>query len=233
MSLIVNMKLDQLYDIICSRKFIHKIYLTEDKTSIKKWDNGKRITFTRQYDHKDLKNIEAVEVPEDFSKFVENNMKHIHIIMSTEHKIIKHTEKCFIVKYTSILTKPEYVHSILGNTKIILYIQFTTNINDPNMTVVHFNKKLLNSADEDDDSCIIDADHDDVITHIYNQDTLKIDKGLISISETLLGHNLVHDFVIPFINNIFNTSFSFIQEVYTSRFIKIMSKKGIDIYKKK
>ena len=233
MSLIVNMKLDQAYEMVCSRKFIHKLFLTDDKASIKKYDNGKRITFLRQYDHKDIKNIDGVEIPENFTEFIEKNMKHLHIIMHTEHQIIKHTDKCFIVKYTSILQKPEYIHSILGDTKIILYTQYTTNINDPNMTVIHFNKKLINAGDEDDDTCIIDADHDDVITHIYQQDTLKIDKSLISISETLLGHNLVHDFVIPFINNVFNTSFDFIQDVYTSRLIKFVTKKGIDIYKKK
>lgn len=233
MSLIINMTLDQAYDMVCSRKFIHKLFLTADKSGIKKHDNGKRITFLRQYDHKDIKNIEGVEVPENFTTFIETNMTHLHIVMETEHQIIKHTDNCFIVKYTSILQKPEYVHSILGNTKIILYSQYTTNTNDPNMTVVHFNKKLLNSGEEDDDSCIINADNDDVITHIYQQDTLKIDKGLISISETLLGSNLVHDFIIPFINNVFNTTFNFIQEVYTSRMIKFMSKKNIDIYKKK
>lgn len=233
MSLIINMNLEQAYEMVCSRKFIHKLFLTEDKSGIKKYDNGKKISFSRQYDHKDLKNLDNIEIPENFSTFIETNMKHINIVMGTEHEIIKHTDKCFIVKYTSTLQKPEYVSGILGNTKIILYTQYTTNTNDPTMTVLHFNKKLINSGDEDDDSCIINADHDDVITHIYQQDTLKIDKNLISISETLLGKNLVHDFIIPFINNIFNTSFELIQEVYTSRLIKFMTKKGIDMYKKK
>jgi hypothetical protein len=227
------MTLEQAHEMVCSRKFIHKVFLTADKNCIKKYDNGNRIEFSRQYDYKDLKNIENVEVPENFSTFIETNMKHIHVIMDTEHRIIKHTDNSFIIKYTSMLQKPDYVKSILGNTKIILYSQYTKNKNDPSMTVIHFTEKIVNSGDEDDDTCIINAENDDVITHIYKQETLKIDKNLLSISETLLGHNLVHDFVLPFINNVFNTAFTFIKDVYTTRLVKFLNKKNVDIYKKK
>jgi hypothetical protein len=98
---------------------------------------------------------------------------------------------------------------------------------------VHFNKKLVNANEQDDDEVIIDADNSDVISNIYQQDTLQINSSIVSISETLLGYNLVHDFVIPFINNIFNTSFGILKDVYILRFIKYMSKKNIEIYKKK
>lgn len=233
MSLIVKMKLEDVYDVVCSKKFIHKLYLTADKQSIKKHNNGELIYFSRTYNYTDLHKIDGIAVPENLMSFIETNLQSIQITMDTEHKIIKHNDNGFIVKYTSILKKPEYVYSILKDTKIILYVQYTRNTNDPNMTVVHFNKKLLNANDEDDDCCIVDAGNDDVITHIYQQDTLEINPSLISISETFLGHNFVHDIVIPVINNIFNTSFSILQDVYTLRMIKYMSKKGIDIYKKK
>jgi hypothetical protein len=233
MSVIVNLPLNDVYDMVCSKKFISKIFLLEDKSSIKKYDNGRKITFSRPYDHKDLHKLDAVQVPDNFTSLIETNLQNVKIELDTEHNVIKHTENGFIVKYTSIIKKPDYVHHILKNTKIIMYAQFTVNTKDANMTVVHFNKKLVNANTEDDDSCIINAGQNDIITNIYQQDTLVINEGLISVSETLIGYNFVHDFIIPFINSIFNTTFSILQDIYTIRFIKFVSKKGIDVYKKK
>lgn len=233
MSLMVHTDLENLYDIVCSRNFVHKIFLVQDKTSIKKHDNGRHINFHRIYNYNDLYNIENITVPDNFTSMIESNLKSVDIEMETNHQVIKKTDTSFIVKYTSILKKPEYVYGILGNTKIILYVQFSQNKKDKSMTVVHFNKKLVNANEQDDDEVIIDADNSDVISNIYQQDTLQINSSIVSISETLLGYNLVHDFVIPFINNIFNTSFGILKDVYILRFIKYMSKKNIEIYKKK
>jgi hypothetical protein len=233
MSVIVNLPLNAVYELVCSKKYISKIFLLEDKNVIKKYDNGKRITFSRPYDHCDLHRLDAVQVSDNFTSLVETNLANVKIELDTLHEVIKQTENCFIIKYTSILKKPDYVHHILGNTKIILYAQFTMNTKDPNMTVIHFNKKLVNANGVDDDTCIIDTDHNDIISNVYQQDTLHINEGLVSVTETLLGYNFVHDFIIPFINSIFNTAFSILQDIYVLRFIKYASKKGIDVYKKK
>jgi hypothetical protein len=233
MSLIIHQRLEDVYDLVCSKKFLKKIYLLDDNANFKKSDDGKKITFERMYSYKDLNKLEAVEVPDNFVSIIETNLQNIQICMHTEHEIIKHTDKCFIVKYTSVLNKPEYVEKILRNTRIVLYVQFNTNINDSNMTVIHFNKKLVNTDEEDDDTCIMNADHTDIITNIYQQETLNINPNIISFSETFLGNSLVHEFILPFIKSIFNTSFGILQDVYTLRFIKYVSKKGIDIYKKK
>jgi hypothetical protein len=233
MSVIVSLPLNAVYDMVCSKKYISKIFLLEDKNVIKKYDNGKRITFNRPYDHRDLQKLDAVKVPDNFTSLIESNLANVKLEMETEHEVIKHTESCFIIKYTSILKKPDYVHHILGNTKIILYAQFTVNTKDHNMTVIHFNKKMVNANGIDDDSCILNTDHNDIISNVYQQDTLQINEGLVSVAETLLGYNFVHDFIIPFINSIFNTSFEILQDIYTMRLIKYVSKKGIDVYKKK
>ena len=233
MSLIIHQRLEDVYDLVCSKKFLKKIYLLDDNANFKKSDDGKKITFERMYSYKDLNKLEAVEVPDNFVSIIETNLQNIQLWMHSEHEIIKHTDKCFIVKYTSVLKKPEYVEKILRNTRIVLYVQFNTNINDSKMTVIHFNKKLVNTDEEDDDTCIMSADHTDIITNIYQQDTLNINPNIISLSETFLGNSLVHEFILPFIKSIFNTSFGILQDVYTLRFIKYVSKKGIDIYKKK
>jgi hypothetical protein len=233
MSVIVKLPLNDVYKMISSRSCICKLFLLENKNSIKKSEDGRVITFSRPYDHSDLHKLETVQVPSDVSSIIENNLQSIKVELDTVQEVIKRTDNSFIIKYTSILSKPDYVHHILGNTKIILYAQFTENTKDKNMTVIHFNKKMVNSGDVDDDSNIINAEHNDVITNIYQQDGLKINEGLLSIAETLLGHNFVHDFVIPFINSIFNTAFSILQDIYVYRLVKYMSKKGIEVYKKK
>lgn len=233
MSLIVKKNIEDIYDTVCSKKFLKKIFMLDDNAHFKKIDGNKRILFQRTYNHKDLYKIEAVQVPDNFASIIESNLHNVQISMDTEHHVIKHTDRCFIVKYTSVLKKPEYVEKILGNTRIVFYVQFTVNTNDSNMTVIHFNKKLINADEEDDDTCIMNADHTDIITNIYQQDTLNINPNIISFSETFLGHNMVHDFILPFIKSIFNTSFDILQDVYTARFIKYMSKRGYDVYKKK
>lgn len=233
MSVIVSLPLNSVYEMVCSKKYISKIFLLEDKNVIKKYDNGKKIVFNRPYDHSDLHRLDAVKVPDNFTSLIETNLANVKLEMETVHEIIKQTDNCFIIKYTSILKKPDYVQHILRNTKIILYAQFTVNTKDPKMTVIHFNKKLVNANCEDDDTCIINTDHNDIISNVYQQDKLQINEGLVSIAETLLGYNFVHDFVIPFINSIFNTTFSILQDIYVVRFIKYVSKKGIDVYKKK
>jgi hypothetical protein len=233
MSLMVHAKLKDVYNIVCTRHFIYKIFLLQDKSGINKECN-ENILFKRTYNHNDLNMVsDMIEIPGNLMNIIQTNLHNIDIIFDSKHEIIKNTDTSFVVKYTSILKEPNYIYQILGETKIILYVQFTVNKNDHNMTVIHFNKKLVNAYESDDDSVIINAANNDIITNIYQQNTLQMNESIISLSEALLGHNFIHNFVIPTINSIFNMSFSVLQDVYTVRFIKYMSKKNIEIYKKK
>lgn len=235
MSLIVNKPIDDIYNIVCSKHFIYKIYLLKDKDCIIEKNND--YIFKRIYNYKDLdKIINIVNISENISNIVNNNLNNlnnINLLFETSHQIIKKNDREFIVKYTSIILEPSYISQILTNTKIILYVQFTKNTKDNNMTVIHFNKKLVNSDDKDDDSIFIDLNNNDIITNIYQQDKLNINDNLILLSETLFGQNMVQNMIIPTINTVFKTAFDVLQDVYTIRFIKYMSKKNIEIYKKK
>ena len=230
----VHMPLSNIYDIVCSKHFIQKIYIIQDKSNIKKYDDENKIVFKRIYNYKDLNNLNHVlEVPQNITSIIETNLSSLDIVFETVHEVIKKSDTNFIIKYTSILREPSYVHQILGDTKIILYAQFTMNKNDPNMTVIHFNKKLVNASEVDDDDLILNAGHNDIITNIYQQDTLHINEHILNMSETFLGYKLVHEIIIPTINTVFKTSFDVLQDIYVLRFIKYMSKKNIEIYKKK
>ncbi len=235
MSLMIHANISNIYDIVCSKSFITKIYLLEDKSAIKKLDENKYL-FRRKYNHTDIKKLEdVVEIPEHINNLIQTNLSNFDVWMETTQQIIQKSDTSFIVKYSTILKEPDYIYKIIGDTKIILYVQFNINKNDENMTVVHFVKKLLNTYENDDDSMLLlDASQNDIITHVeqYNN-TLKIDENIIRLSETFLGHNLVHNIIIPTINNIYDLSFSVLQDIYTKRLIKYMLRKKIDIYKKK
>lgn len=233
MSLMVHAKLDDVYKLVCSRHFIYKIFQLADKSTIVK-HSSENISFKRMYNHKDLDMVKGiVEIPSGIINIIESNLTNVNIIFDSTHEVIKHTDNIFIIKYISVLKEPSYIYQIIGNTKVILYVQFTINKNDPNMTVVHFNKKFVNALEQDDDSVILNASNSDIITNIYQQDKLHINDNLIRLSETILGHDLIQNIIIPTINGLFNTIFSILQDVYTIRFIKYMTKKGIEIYKKK
>jgi len=233
MSLMVHAKLKDVYDIVCSKHFIYKIFMIQDKSSVRK-ESDDKIYYRRIYNHKDLNAVNnIIDIPDNFVNIIHTNLNNIDIAFDSCHEVIKNTDTNFVIKYTSILKEPTYIHQLMSSTKIILYVQFTTNKNDPNMTVIHFNKKLVNAEEPDDDEVIINASQNDIITNIYQQDTLRINENIIRFSETILGHGLVHDFIIPTINSVFNMSFSILQDVYTVRFIKYMAKKKIELYKKK
>jgi hypothetical protein len=207
--------------------------MIQDKSSIRK-ESDDKIYYRRVYNHKDLNAVNSIiDIPDNFVNIIHTNLNNIDVTFDSSHEVIKNTDTNFIIKYTSILKEPMYIQQLMSNTKIILYVQFTTNKNDPNMTVVHFNKKLVNAQETDDDDVIINASQNDIITNIYQQNTLRINDNIIRFSETILGHSLVHDFIIPTINSVFNMSFSILQDVYTVRFIKYMTKKNIELYKKK
>lgn len=233
MSLIVKTNIEKLYEFVCSKKCITKLFMIRDTDTIKKYDDGKKIVFQRVYNHTDLHLIKTIEIPKNVIELIENNLSKVEILLETTHEIIKQTDDCFIVKYSSVILKPEYLQTIVGKTKIILYVQFKVNTNNPNYTVIHYNKKLLNSNDVDDDSLIIDSSQNDIITNIYQQEKLHINENILALSEAILGHKFMHEFVLPMIDSLFVTAFSILQDVYSLRLIKYMSKKNIDVYKKK
>lgn len=234
MSLIIDTNISDIYDIICSKSFIYKIYLLQDKSDIKKLNDNSFI-FRRKYNHSDINKInDIVPIPEHLINLIKTNLSNFDIIIETKQTIIKKTEDSFIVKYSSILKEPDYIYKIIGDAKIILYVQFNINKNDNNLTVIHFNKKLVNANQEDDDTLLLDMSNNDITTFIeQNDNKLNIDENIIRLTETLLGHHFVHNIIIPTINNIYEFSFSVLQDIYTKRFTKYMLKKNIDVYKKK
>lgn len=234
MSLMVHVPLSEIYDMVSSKHFISKIFVLHDKHGVKKNDDGSKIVFTRIYNHKDLHSLNHVlEVPKNITNIIETNLSMINILFETTHEVIKKSDTSFIIKYTSILREPSYIYQILLDTKIILYAQFTVNKHDPNMTVIHFNKKLVNASDVDDDTLILNAESNDIITNIYQQDSLHINEHILHVTETFLGYKLVHEIILPTINTVFKTAFDVLQDIYILRFIKYVSKKGIEVYKKK
>ena len=234
MSLMVHTPLEVLYNMVSSKDFLSKIFLIPDKSHIKKFDNGNRVVFTRTYCYKDLHNLKHVlDIPSNITSIIETNLHMVNILFETTHEVIKKSDTGFIIKYKSILKEPGYLQQIISDTKIILYAQFTVNKNDESMTVIHFNKKLVNSGCIDDDSLILNAENNDIITNIYQQDTLQINEHILNVSETFLGYNMVHEIIIPTINSVFKTAFDVLQDIYILRFIKYISKKNIEVYKKK
>lgn len=234
MSLMINANIDDLYQIICSKKFIYKIYLLEDKSHIKKINEHTYI-FKRKYNHKDINQIkDIVSVPEHIINLINTNLSAFDIGMETKQEVIQKKDDSFIIKYTSVMKEPDYIYKLLGNTKIILYVQFNINKKDKNLTVVHFNKKFLNAYEDEDDSNIINTSDNDIITHVEQQNNkLHIDENIIKITETFLGHHFVHNIIIPTINNIYDLSFMVLQDIYIKRLTKYMLKNNIEVYKKK
>lgn len=229
MTLLVHIDINKIQQIVCSKNFIYKIYLLEDKNEIQKIENGYR--FTRKYNHNDINKIE--NIPSNISQLIHSNLNNIEIKMETIHQTIKSTEDCLIIKYSSILIEPDYINKILGNTKIILYVHFLKHKTDVDKCIVHFHKKIVNANEEDDDNMILDYHNNDVISNIFQENMLKIDANILGLSEMFLGHDTLYGFVLPTINNIFNTAFEAIQDIYIKRFIKYLSKKNIEVYRKK
>lgn len=229
MSLIIKGNIDDIYGFVCSRQYICKLFAIKDKSSIRKTHSGKFLEFSRVYDSQDLKIIENLKIPE----MIGNKLDSYNITMETEHHIIKHTPTSFIVKYSSILKKPEYLYGMIGDAKIILYVQFTVNPLDKEMIVVHFNEKMVNANEVDDDELILNTSTNDVISNIYQRGKLVFNENIIQLSETIFGTQMLQDVILPFIDTVYNTVFNVMKDVYIKRLMKFISKKGLEIYKKK
>lgn len=233
MSIIVDATLDALYENVCSKIFAKKIFSLKDKDSIKKYNNGEKMTFDRIYNVQELESIENLSIPDDITQMIESNLGHINVIFSTVQEVIHRDTDRFIIKYTSILTKPEFIYGIVGEAKMVLYVQFAKNKNDSNKVTIHWNKKFINVNTEDDDTLIINKCNIDVINNLGEPDKLIINEGLVKLSETFLGKELVQECILPYINKLFNDALTVIEDTYIHRLIDFLSKKSIKVYKKK
>lgn len=229
MSLIIKGKIDDIYDLICSRQSICKLFAISDKSCIRKTQSGKLMEFSRIYDSQDLKIIENLKIPE----MIGNKLDSYNITMQTEHKIIQRTSSSFIVKYSSILRKPEYLYGMIGDAKIILYAQFTVNPSDKDLVVVHFNEKMVNANEVDSDDLILNVSNNDIISNIYQRGKLVFNDNIIQLSETIFGKQMLNDVILPFVDTVYNTVFDVVKDVYIKRLMKFISRKGLEIYKKK
>lgn len=233
MSLIIKADLNDVYNIICSRNFISKVFAIPDKSNIVRINGKEKIQFNRLYTKDDLNEIESFQIPENVKAYVGGQIEGFGVMMETYHEVIKKTKTCFIIKYSSILKKPDYVYQVIGNTKIVTYVEISVNQKDNQYLVVHSNKKVVSPSETDDDTLMLNASKNDVVNDMDNQYKLVISEHIIRFSETIFGESMFNDVIMPFVHTMYNTVFDLIEDVYFKRFIKYFSKKHIEILKKK
>jgi len=164
---------------------------------------------------------------------IEKHLGHIDVVFSTTHEVIKHDEEGFVIKYTSILTQPDFIYKIVGCAKLILYVSMTINKQDPNKVTIHWIKRFVNVDTEVDDNLVLDKYNNNIIHNIYEDEQLKINESLVKMSETFLGRELIQECVIPYINKLFHDALNVIQNTYVTKLMNFLSRKNIKIYKKK
>jgi len=235
MSIIINSDIETLYETFTSRNFISKIFSIDNKENIKKKQNGKHMVYQRVYTSKDIQEENEIKLPENFANVLGNKaMENINITFETTHNVIHHDDKSFVVKYTSILKKPEYIYSITGDCKIMIYACLSKNPKDENLIVVNIFKKFVNLHEECDDTPYISFLKNDVFSNVFEQNKgVFIPENIVKLSEAIFGATMFNEIVLPFVNNLFDVSLETIHDVYVSRLIKYFSRKNIEIYKKK
>ena len=147
----------------------------------------------------------------------------------------------FIVPYTfincsgnvTIKSDDSIISSSEEKNKIIQLHSDTRNPINKELLTVHFTKKVVNSNETDDDTLILNLDQNDIIENIYDKNELILPKNVITFSQTIVGKEFFNEVVLPFVNSLYTTVFDIIQEVYVQRLIKFITKKQIEIYKKK
>lgn len=231
MSLIVKTTLDNIKKYTCSKSFVAKIF------DISKTDiniiNTESIIFNKIYNYNDLNKYD-ITLPTSISSVIMNNVSSLNIKMETTHKIIKNTDTSFIIKYSTVMNEPELLKNIVGDTRIVLYVQFNINKNNSDYTNVSFiNKRFVSNDDTDCDNLIIDYNNNDVVNNIYDEKELVFNENIVTLSETFLGKDFVNKIAKPIIIGLFNEIFNYLQETYTKKFIKFFSKKEIEVLKKK
>ena len=235
MSIIINSDIETLYETFTSRNFISKIFSIDNKENIKKKQNGKHMVFQRVYTSKDIQEENEIKLPENFANVLGNKaMENINITFETTHNVIHRDDKSFVVKYMSILKKPEYIYSITGDCEIMIYACLSKNPKDDNLIVVNIFKKFVNLHEECDDTPYISFLSNDVFSNVFEQNKgVFIPENIVKLSEAIFGTTMFNEIVLPFVNNLFDVSLETIHDVYVSRLIKYFSRKNIEIYKKK
>lgn len=230
MSIIISSDIEKIYEYVISKKFILKMFNLENKSDIIK--KNEKYYFNKVYDYNELKHIDSIS--QEFYEIAKTKFNNIEIIINTVQSIIKKNDKCFIIKYSSVLQEPSYIKQFVNNIKVLLYVKFTLNTNDNLKTTVHFNQKIHYIKNDDDD------DEDDMDNYIINNDLYNLninnleerelifDENVLLLSETFLGKELVYN-IKKFINSLFT---NIIKDVFIKRFNKFFIKKNIIIYNK-
>ena len=235
MSIIIKSDLESLYETFTSRNFVSKIFCIENKDDIKKKSNGKHMIFQRIYTSEDVKAENEIKLPDNIANLLGNkSLESINLGFETYHDVIHHDKKSFVVRYTNILKKPEYIYSITGDCKVLIYACLSINPKDENLIIVNIFKKFVNLYEEHDDSPYVSFSTNDVLSNVFEQNNkIFIPENITKLSEAIFGATMFNEFVLPFVNNLFDTSLQTIHDVYVSRLIKFFSKRKIEIYKKK
>lgn len=227
-TLTIKTDIQCIYQTLCSKSFIKYVFHIE-KDEINK-ESDESISFNRVFTNKDLVELENLKLP----SFIGDRFDGFFCTIETTHTILKYDETSIILKYSSVIKKPDYLYNMLKNTQIVLYVILNINKNDNSFITMNFNRKLVNNEEdvEEYDNAIIN-NSSDFITNIYQKDEIKLQENIVNISESLFGKDMFHNVIMSFINTLYNTIFDIIEETYKTRIIKYFTKKNIEIYKKK
>ncbi len=231
MSLLIKSNIHNLKKIGTSNKFIKYIFSLPDYNGIDRQDsdNDNNIIYiNKKYDVNDIDNYSNIS--DTMKKNIKNNLSHIEVFLSIKQEIIKYNENTLILKYTINITKPEYIKSIISDTKVIYYAKFTLSEKEPDYVLLNYSKKFLNNDCQDNDEFILNESNN-IISNMYDEENkIEFNKMLISLAITVFGEELINNIAIPFIHNLFD---ELIKSVLNVRLKKYLVKKNYDIYKKK
>lgn len=226
MSLIIKADINEIFKTMSSRSFVGKVFICK-KSDVQ--HDGDTMFFDTIFTSSHLHAIEGMKLPAFFG----DRFDGYTVSLVTTHYVIKHTEDCFIIKYTSVLKETDILYKLIGKTMIVLYVSMHINPLDNSLLTCHINRKLLHNNSEDDDSLILNTSANDIMNNIYQHDKVKINENIVNVTETLFGKDIVQNSILPFINSLYNTLFDIIIDQYKVQFVKYLTKKHIEVYKKK
>ena len=226
MSLIIKSDINDIFKLMTSRSFVSKVFMC-NKAEVQR--DGDTMFFDTIFTSSDLHAIDGMKLPAFFG----DRFDGYTVSLTTTHYIIKHTDDCFVIKYTSLLKETDILYKLIGNTMIVLYISVHINPLNDSLLTFHINRKLLRNDCVDDDSLILNSSANDIMNNIYQNDKIHINENIVNVTETLFGKDVVQNSILPFINSLYNTLFDIIIDQYKVQFVKYLTKKHIEVYKKK
>lgn len=226
MSLIIKSDINELLKKMSSRSFMSKAFMCK-KEDVHR--DGDTIYCNTVFTNSHLKAIDGIKLPAFFGDKFEG----YSVSFITTHYLIKQTDDCFIIKYTSVLKESDVLYKLVGKTMIVIYVSIHINPLDESLLTLHINRKLLRNNCVDDDSLILNTSSNDIMNNIYQNDKVEINENIVNVTETLFGKDIVQNSILPFINLLYNALFDFIIDQYKVQFIKYFTKKKIEVYKKK